>query len=97
MKISALLATALAVAPSAWAAGKMKSAIIMFEDAKTPDSVIQQAKNSVVQAGGKITHEYTLIKGFSVVAPEEALQTMKASNKDYGMRVEEDKMMSTDE
>ncbi|PHH81595.1 hypothetical protein CDD82_396 [Ophiocordyceps australis] len=97
MKIFALFATALALAASAWAAGPKKSAIIWFEDAKTPDSVVQQAKDSVVKAGGKITHEYTLIRGFSVVAPEEALQMMQASNKNNGMRIEEDRMVSTDE
>jgi hypothetical protein len=60
MRASGLLVAALAVLPSALAA--QKSAIVWFDDASTPDSVINQAKQNIIDAGGKITHVYTIIK-----------------------------------
>lgn len=62
MKPLASLVAALAVLPMALAVDQRKSAIIWFDDAKTPDSVINKAKDDIVQAGGKITHVYSIIK-----------------------------------
>ncbi|KAK9445909.1 M protein repeat protein [Metarhizium brunneum] len=70
------------------------SAIVYFREDSTPDSVIEKAKNTLIEAGGKITHSYTIIKGFVVIAPEKALQALQkvqAWGTDYGMTVEEDK------
>ncbi|KAJ5482454.1 Proteinase inhibitorpropeptide [Penicillium sp. IBT 31633x] len=52
---AALLALPLALAES------LKSVVITFPKG-TPDSVIIQAKESLVASGGVITHEYHLIK-----------------------------------
>jgi len=41
-----------------------KAVIISYPD-DTPDSVIQQAMDAIRDAGGMITHEYKLIKGFA--------------------------------
>lgn len=38
-----------------------KSIIITYPD-NTPDSIVDQAKNAVIAAGGMVTHEYKLIK-----------------------------------
>jgi hypothetical protein len=38
-----------------------KSIIITYPD-NTPDSIVEQAKNAVIAAGGMVTHEYKLIK-----------------------------------
>jgi hypothetical protein len=43
------------------AAMPQKSVIISYPDA-TPDSVVDQAKSAIKDAGGIITHEYKLIK-----------------------------------
>jgi len=38
-----------------------KNIIVSYPD-ETPDSVVQQAKDAIISAGGTITHEYKLIK-----------------------------------
>lgn len=62
MKLLLNLAIALAALPGSWAVDQKKSAIVYFEDPNTPDSVIDKAKDTIEQAGGKITHAYSLIK-----------------------------------
>src|SRR6478609_8240491 len=62
MRPCALLATALALVPGVLGVDQSKSAIVWFDDPSTPDSVINEAKDSILKAGGKITHEYTIIK-----------------------------------
>ncbi|CAG9979092.1 unnamed protein product [Clonostachys rosea] len=86
------LAAALALAPGLVAASK--SAIVWFDNPNTPDDVINRAKDDIVKAGGKITHVYTIIKGFSVVAPETALQGVQAWGTEHSVRIEEDNTVS---
>lgn len=62
MRPFAYLVAALAVVPGALAADQKKSALIWFEDESTPNSVVEQAKDSIRKAGGQITHEYKIIK-----------------------------------
>lgn len=62
MKFFPSLIATLALVPSALAVDQTKSAIVWFEDSNTPDSVVNQVKDSIIQAGGKITHVYTIIK-----------------------------------
>lgn len=62
MRFTALLAAALAVVPAVMAVGETKSAIVWFEDPSTPDSVIEQAMKDMIKDGGKITHQYKIIK-----------------------------------
>ncbi|PWY65329.1 hypothetical protein BO70DRAFT_401130 [Aspergillus heteromorphus CBS 117.55] len=61
----------------------------------TPDSVVDRAKKSVVDSGGMITHEYTLIKGFSANAPEAAVQQISTESAAYSPHIEEDLTVST--
>lgn len=44
------------------AVDQKKSAIIWFDSPATPASFIDQVKDSILKAGGKITHTYTIIK-----------------------------------
>lgn len=62
MRPFALLVAALAVVPGAVAVGAKKSAIVWFENESTPDHIIDQAKEALLEAGGKITHVYSIIK-----------------------------------
>lgn len=39
-----------------------QKAVVVTYPENTPDSVMQQAKDAITQAGGIITHEYQLIK-----------------------------------
>ncbi len=43
------------------AAQPQKSVIVSYPN-DTPDSIVNQAKDAIVAAGGVITHEYKLIK-----------------------------------
>ncbi|PYH92018.1 hypothetical protein BO71DRAFT_296251, partial [Aspergillus ellipticus CBS 707.79] len=61
----------------------------------TPDSVVDNAKKSIVDAGGQITHEYTLIKGFSANAPKAAIQQISTESAAYSPHIEEDMDVST--
>ncbi|OJK03298.1 hypothetical protein ASPACDRAFT_76359 [Aspergillus aculeatus ATCC 16872] len=70
-----------------------KSVLVSFP-AGTPDSVLQQAKDSVLNAGGQITHEFTLIKGFSADCPEEAIQQISTQSAAYKPTIEQDQMVS---
>ncbi|KFH44324.1 hypothetical protein ACRE_048800 [Hapsidospora chrysogenum ATCC 11550] len=92
MRPAGFLLAALAVVPGVLA----KSAVVYFEDKNTPDSYIQKAKDDIIAKGGKITHVYSIIKGFAVEAPDEALQTVQAWGTEHSMRIEEDKVMSID-
>jgi hypothetical protein len=38
-----------------------KAVIVSYPDS-TPDSIVDQAKEAIIKAGGIITHEYKLIK-----------------------------------
>ena len=55
LSIFALLTTVMA-------ANLPQKAVIVSYPSDTPDSVIDQAKDAIKQAGGMITHEYKLIK-----------------------------------
>ncbi|KAF3394457.1 hypothetical protein F1880_005560 [Penicillium rolfsii] len=83
----------LALLPVALAAKSLKSVIVSFPDG-TPARVIDQAKDSLVAAGGIITHEYHLFPGFAAEAPVTALQTLSTQDAAYKPTIEEDKIVS---
>jgi uncharacterized protein YxjI len=50
--------------------------------------------DAIKAAGGVITHEYKLIKGFAAKAPAKVLQTVQTWGNDYHAVIEEDQMVS---
>lgn len=62
MRCSLWFITALSLFQLSSAVDQKKSAIIWFDDPATPDAVVNQIKDGIVKAGGKITHIYTIIK-----------------------------------
>lgn len=44
----------------AWAAAPQKAIVVTFEDPNTPQSTIDAAMKAVKDAGGVITHEYSM-------------------------------------
>ncbi|RAK80091.1 uncharacterized protein BO72DRAFT_525369 [Aspergillus fijiensis CBS 313.89] len=72
----------------------LANSVLVSFPAGTPDSVLQQAKDSVLDAGGQITHEFTLIKGFSADCPEEAIQQISIQSAAYKPTIEQDQMVS---
>ncbi|OAL74037.1 hypothetical protein A7D00_2066 [Trichophyton violaceum] len=91
MKVS--LALVLAALTPAIMAASMKSVIVSFGN-EAPDSVVQKAKEAILAAGGKITHEYSLIKGFSGEMPESVMDQVKAMDARYPATIEEDQVVS---
>ncbi|KAF8468404.1 hypothetical protein BDZ91DRAFT_722573 [Kalaharituber pfeilii] len=90
MKLSVL---ALVASVAMAAALKGKTYLVTFP-ADTPQSEVDRAARDIEANGGTINHRYTLLKGFSVVASEDAMNTFKAQGKDkYPMYVEEDQVV----
>ncbi|KAH8889750.1 peptidase inhibitor I9 [Thozetella sp. PMI_491] len=54
----------------------MPSYIITCKEEATPEQV-KATKDLAVSQGGKITHEYNLIKGFAVEFPEDQITTLE--------------------
>ncbi|KAK4040471.1 hypothetical protein C8A01DRAFT_46190 [Parachaetomium inaequale] len=89
MRLFSFLLAALTLLSGVIAVDIQKSVLITYPP-ETPDSVVSQAKKAVVDAGGVITHEYTLIKGFAAKVGEKVLGSVSAWGKEYQVLVEED-------
>jgi hypothetical protein len=61
MRLFSFLIAALTLLSGVIAVDIQKSVIVTYPP-ETPDSVVIQAKKAIIDAGGMITHEYTLIK-----------------------------------
>lgn len=61
MRLFSFVLAALALFSGAIAVDIQKSVLVTYPP-ETPNSVVDQAKKAIVDAGGIITHEYTLIK-----------------------------------
>lgn len=61
MRLFSFLIAALTLVAGVIAVDIQKSVIVTYPP-ETPDSIVNQAKKAIVDAGGIITHEYTLIK-----------------------------------
>ncbi|KAL2753663.1 hypothetical protein ACRALDRAFT_2044019 [Sodiomyces alcalophilus JCM 7366] len=92
MKPSTFLVAALSLVPGALAVDKMKNVIVWAQDESITDSMLDKAKNAIIEAGGKVTHVYTLIRGFDAVAPVKALEAVQAF--DAGIKIEEDQVVT---
>ncbi|KAL2170917.1 hypothetical protein VTG60DRAFT_4321 [Thermothelomyces hinnuleus] len=89
MRLFTFLVATLTLLSGAFAADIQKSVLVTYPP-ETPDSVVEQAKKAVVDAGGVITHEYTLIKGFAAKVGEKVIDSVSAQGKQYQVLVEED-------
>ena len=85
-----------ALATGAAAVDVQKQIIISYPDMSTPDWVLNEAKNAILEAGGAIIHEYNLIKGFSATVAEKAVEKIKSleSQTQYKAVVEEDQIVT---
>ncbi|KAF2085794.1 hypothetical protein K490DRAFT_67391 [Saccharata proteae CBS 121410] len=84
--ISVLLAL---LAACVLAAAPHRSVLISYPK-DTPDHIVNQAKDAIVNAGGMITHEYKLIKGFAATAPAKVLESVQVWGAEYNALIEED-------
>ncbi|KAG9243155.1 hypothetical protein BJ878DRAFT_512133 [Calycina marina] len=84
----------LAIITLAMATTQAKKNIIVSYPDETPDSVVEQAKQAIIDAGGLITHEYKLIKGFAAQSPAKVLESVQTMGQQYNAVIEEDQMVS---
>ncbi|KAF2274168.1 uncharacterized protein EI97DRAFT_435277 [Westerdykella ornata] len=85
----AILATfAMAVAPP------LKRVIVSYPN-ETPQSVVDEAMEAIVKAGGAIIHKYNIIKGFTADAPATVLETVEVLSSKFSATVEEDGIVHT--
>jgi hypothetical protein len=61
MRLFSFLIAALTLVSGVIAVDIQKSVLITYPPA-TPDGIVADAKKAILEAGGTITHEYTLIK-----------------------------------
>ncbi|TVY20439.1 Uncharacterized protein LARI1_G001012 [Lachnellula arida] len=71
----------------------LKSVIVTYPDA-TPNDIIDSAMSAIKSAGGVVTHEYKLIKGFAAKAPAKVLESFMTLANDYPAVIEEDQMVT---
>ncbi|EGX89225.1 Proteinase inhibitor, propeptide [Cordyceps militaris CM01] len=93
MKFFPQVVAALSLLPSTLAVDRKLSVIVSFPNG-TPESVVAEARQKIIDGGGQITHDYQIIKGFSAIAPEKSLELVEAFGSDYSIRVEEDQVVT---
>ncbi|ORY10565.1 hypothetical protein BCR34DRAFT_485403 [Clohesyomyces aquaticus] len=84
--VALLAVCVMAVAPQ-------KSVIISYPG-NTPQSVVDKAMDAIREAGGQITHTYTIIKGFACHAPAAVLEQVQAWGSEYNAVIEEDQIVT---
>ncbi|KAI1820539.1 hypothetical protein F4861DRAFT_542806 [Xylaria intraflava] len=92
MRFLTVAAAVLAAAQGTLAAGSDKAVIVTFPS-ETPDNVVSRAMDDIRKAGGIITHEYKLLKGFAAKAPQKVLETVTAWSSEYHAVIEEDQVV----
>ncbi|OAA58868.1 Proteinase inhibitor, propeptide [Cordyceps fumosorosea ARSEF 2679] len=93
MKLLPQIIAALALLPGGFAVDRKMSVIVSFDDS-TPDYIVAEARQKIVNGGGQITHDYQIIKGFSAIAPEKSLEIVQAFGSEHNIQVEEDQIMT---
>jgi len=73
-----------------------KSVVITYPQS-TPGWVLDKAKEAIISAGGFITHEYHIFKGFAATAPAKAFEIVGSLSTEYAPTIEEDQIVSVQE
>ncbi|KAB8241436.1 hypothetical protein BDV35DRAFT_384950 [Aspergillus flavus] len=70
----------------------LASPIVVTYPIDTPPSVLEDAMESIISAGGRITHRFR--DGFSADAPESAVQQISVQSAKYNPTIEKDLTVS---
>ncbi|KAI0001549.1 hypothetical protein F4779DRAFT_622399 [Xylariaceae sp. FL0662B] len=92
MRFLSTVIAALAVAQGAPAVDVQKAIIVSFPT-ETADDVVSKAMDQIRTAGGVITHQYKLIKGFAAKAPQKAIDEVTAWTAEFLATIEEDQIV----
>ncbi|KEF51292.1 uncharacterized protein A1O9_12642 [Exophiala aquamarina CBS 119918] len=71
----------------------LKTVIVSYPN-DTPSSVVDKAIEEVINAGGIVTHEYSLIKGFSAKVSDSMIDTINTLTENYTPLVELDNIVT---
>ncbi|KAL2007141.1 hypothetical protein VTN00DRAFT_8579 [Thermoascus crustaceus] len=96
MKLALLVLSILLGLLSFTQAVKTQKSFVVTYPHDTPDSVLNQAKQAITDAGGVITHEYQLIKGFAAKASANVIESVSTLSAAYNPFIEEDKVVTAD-
>ncbi|MCJ1299836.1 hypothetical protein MMC08_002630 [Hypocenomyce scalaris] len=72
----------------------LQKQVVVSYPKNTPDSIVAQAKDAITAAGGVITHEFELFKGFAAKASVKALETVNTLSAEYNPTIEEDEIIN---
>ncbi|KAJ4289719.1 hypothetical protein N0V90_011049 [Kalmusia sp. IMI 367209] len=86
--VALLAAVTMAVPPNFY------DVIISFPK-EAPDYLLDEAKQAVRNGKGTITHEYTIIKGFSAKVPGNLFAGIRALSTEFPAIIEGDGLMTT--
>ncbi|KAH8677693.1 hypothetical protein BX600DRAFT_134743 [Xylariales sp. PMI_506] len=93
MRLLHSVVAALAVAQGVMAVDVLKSVLVTFPNDVAAD-VVDRAMGEIKSAGGVITHQYKLIKGFAANAPQKIIDSVSAwSTSEYNAVIEEDQQV----
>jgi len=85
----ALFAVAMAAAP--------QRQMLFTYPKDTPISVMDEAKDTIRNGGGMVTHEFDLIKGFIATTTTKALEQIKTLSSQWIPNVEDDGIVSAND
>ncbi|OAX81706.1 hypothetical protein ACJ72_03950 [Emergomyces africanus] len=84
------------LAPAVFAGGaKPERTVLVTYPKDTPCSIIEQAVQAVKDAGGKITHQFDLIKGFAATGPAMVFDMVSTLSEEYHPYIEDDQIVTT--
>lgn len=75
---------------------KQQQQVLITYPADCPQSEIDKAMDVLREAGGVISHEFSLIKGFAASASTEAIESIKALGGEFLPVIEKDSIVSID-
>ncbi|KJX96235.1 hypothetical protein TI39_contig692g00002 [Zymoseptoria brevis] len=93
MKFSLAPLLILGLAAGVMAKDQTQQVIISYPN-NTPASVLEGAKKAILDAGGVITHEYSLIMGFAAKVPAKVLESVQAMGQEHNVLIEQDQIVS---
>ncbi|KAI0019846.1 hypothetical protein F4780DRAFT_780153 [Xylariomycetidae sp. FL0641] len=92
MRFLPTVAAVLAAAQGTLAVDVQKAVIVSFPK-ETADDVVNRAMDDIRKAGGTITHQYQLFKGFAAKAPQKIVESVTAWSAEYNGVIEEDQVV----
>ncbi|KXT17384.1 hypothetical protein AC579_3875 [Pseudocercospora musae] len=95
MKSSITVILVAILAAFALASEPLTNQIIVSYPKGTPPSVLDQAKKAVLDAGGVLIYEYTLIEGFAAKVSAKIMDDIRTLGANYNVLIEQDQVCVT--